>query len=581
MITARSFSGRVLHQFRIEAGHHAFTVLFWISWLMLRLWQRHGDVLGRHDETLTPFIELITACIAIGIVHRCVHADAPANPETGSLTRPVGRGALMLAKIVFLCLGVLLPFIVAESVLWRGFEHGWKQWVALVAGTALAGGFILVLAVVISAMSRTRAQALGLGFGVLAFVGAATFMVKSIERHWLPWLNSVFEHAMFMRTNSGIVAAVFALVLCGVGGWLCFVPRRRGWAAVLVLCAFVQEPLTTSMRQHDWFQGCDWLELPERGYDRELMLHVGTDRSKESGAVQTLWPTLRLSGLRDDEAASIIAFAPILPLEPRHLWPSGTFYTDTPLPANSGGIWANNDHVRVLMREAPTATLWLQGSHGKGTDQRWLERDFKLFRLNRRSPQTQKWRLRLAIHGVKHVTSLPLRQLWDTPHTFLLHPGLRLECAPMSNRYTSSGIWNLCGHLHFSHSALIPAGTHERSATAHGRLLPEAVMLVMHDSELRESTVHDLRFNTLTYKGNTPSYDRSYAWQVDTATGFHVQIEEPEAQYELLRRTREEWISRTTASFYQLEERGIVELELSAEQMTEVLAEPKAEAKTP
>ena len=544
---------------------------------MLRLWQRHGDVLGRHDETLTPFIELITACIAIGIIHRCVHADAPANPETGSLTRPVGRGVLMLAKIGFLCLGVLLPFIVAESVLWRGFEHGWKQWLALVAGATLAGGFILVLAVVISAMSRTRAQALGLGFGVLALVGAATFMVKGIEKHWLPWLNSVYENAMFMRTNGGIVAAVFALVMCGLGGWLCFVPRRRGWAAVLVLCAFVQEPLTTSMRQHDWFRGCDWLELPERGYDRELMLHVGTDRSKETGAVQTLWPTLRLSGLRGDEAASIIAFAPIQPIEPRHLWPSGTFYTDTPLPANSGGIWANNDYVRVLMREAPAATLWLQGSHGKGTDQRWLERDFKPFQLNRSTPQTQKWRLRLAIHGVKHVASLPLRQLWDGSHTFLMHPGLRLECDPISDRPISTGTWNLCGHLHLCHSALIPAGTHQRSATAHGRPLPEAVMLVLHDSKLRESTVYDLRFNTLTYKGNTPSYDRSYAWQIDTATGFYVQIGEPGEQYDLLHATREDWISRTTASFYQLEERGIVELELSSEQMTEVLAEPKEE----
>ena len=581
MITYRSFSGRVLHQFRIEAGHHAFTVLFWIMWLLLRLWQRHGDVLGRYDEKMTPFIELITACIAIGIVHCCVHADAPANPETGSLTRPVGRGALMVAKIVFLCLGVLLPFIVAESVLWRGFEHGWKQWLALVAGTALAGGFILVLAVVISAMSRTRAQALGLGFGVLALVGAATFMVKGIERHWLPWLNSVYENAMFMRTNGGIVAAVFALVLCGLGGWLCFVPRRRGWAALLVLCAFVQEPLTTSMRQHDWFRGCDWLRLLERGYERELMLHVGTDRTNETGAVQTLWPTLRLSGLRDDEAASIIAFAPIQPLEPRHQWPSGTFYTDTHLLANRGDIWANNDHVRVLMRQAPADMLWLQRGHYKANDQRWLESDLKPFKLNRSAPQAERGRLRLALHGVKRVASLPLRQLWDAPHTFFLHPGLRLECAPISHRPGSSGTWFLCGHLHLSRSALIPAGTHQRSATAHGRPLPDAVMMVLHDSELREATVHDLRFNSLTYQGNTPSYDRSYAWQIDTATGFHVQIEEPGEQYELLRRTREEWISRSTASFYQLEERGIVELELSAEQMTEVLAEPRAEVKKP
>lgn len=579
MIDAPSFSGRVLHQFRIEARHHGFTILFWVVWLLLRLWQRDGDVLGRHDGVLTPFIELVTVCIAMGIVLRCVHADAPANPETGSLTRPAGRGALMFGKVVFLLVGVLLPFIVAESVLWRGFEHGWRQWLALVAGTVLAGGFMLVLGVAVSASSRTRAQALGMGFGVLMLIGVMTFMVESLERLWLPWLNSMFEHAMFMRMNSGIVAAVFALVLCGVGGWLCFVPRRRGWGVLLVLCAFVQEPLTTSMRQHDWFRGCDWLELPERRYSGAVKLHVGAERPDEKGAVQTLWPTLRLSGLREDEAASIIAFAPIKPLEARHLWPSGTFYTDTPLGPNSADIWANNDHVRVLMRQAPEATLWLQGSHNKHNDRRWIESDFKPFQLNRSAPQTQKWRLRLAIHGVKRFASLPLRELWDSTHTFLLQPGLRLECAPITDRYTSQGTWNLCGNLHLSHSALIPAGTHQPSATTRGRPLPTAVMLVLHDAELREATVHDLRFSTPGHPSNTPSYDRSYAWQIDTATGFHVQMGEPGEQYHLLHASRAEWIARNTASFYQLEERGVVELELSAEQMTQVLAEVKPEVK--
>jgi|GEM_PF-1602533 len=571
MISTASFAFRTLVQLRTEARHHAFRVLFWIMWLMLRLWQRHGGALGRHDEVLTPFIELITICVAISIIHRCIHADAPANPETASLTRPIGRGALMFGKALFLLLGVLLPFIAAESMLWRGFGHGWFQQLALAAGACLAGGFILVLAAAVSAISRTRAHALGLGFGVLALIGAATLIVQSIERHWLPWLNSLFEHAMFMRTNSGIIAAMIALLLCAVGLWLCFVPRRRGWAALLVLLAFVQEPLTTSMRQHDWFRGCDWLQRPERHYAGELTLHVGTHVSNETSPVQTIWPTLRLSGLRGDEAASIIAFAPIKPLEAKHLWPSETFYTDIPL--GSGDIWAHNDHVRVLMRQAPADTLWLQGGHYKTNDRRWLENDLKPFQLDLTTPQTQKWRLRLAVHAIKPVASLPFRQLWDQSHTFPLQPGLRLECDPMASM--STGTWNLRGRLHRNHSALIASGTHQRIATQDGRPLPPAVMLVLHDSELREATVHDFTLSTPGYRVNTPSYDRSYAWQIDTATGFHVQIEEPDAQYQLLHITREAWIARTTASFYLLEERGTVDLELTAEEMAQVLAELK------
>ncbi|WP_395751663.1 hypothetical protein [Prosthecobacter sp.] len=577
MINALSFSGRVLHQLRTEVRHHGFTILFWVLWLMLRLWLRHDGVLGRHDEMLTPFVEGITACLGISLIHRCVHADAPANPDTASLTRPIGREAVLTGKFVFLLLGVLLPFVVAESVLWRGFEHGWGQWLALTAGALLAGGFILVLAVVISASSRTRGQALGLGFGVLALVGVMTFGVRSLERHGLPWLKSMYDSAMFMRMNSGIIASVFALILCGAGVWLCFVPRRRGWALMLVLCAFMQEPLTTSMRQHDWFRGCDWLQLPERRYGGELTLHTGLKGPNETAPEQTIWPTLRISGLRDDEAASIIALAPIKPSEPRHLWPSEVFYTDTPLKVGGGDVWANNDHVRVLMRQAPAATLWLQGSYDKNNDRRWIDSDFKQFQLDRRLPQTERWRLRLAIHGVKRIASVPLRELWEKPQTFLLHPGLRLECETITDRFTSGETWMLCGRLHLNRSALIPAGTHQSSGTVTGRPLPPALMLVLEDSELRERRVHDLRLATPSHPSNTPNYDRSYAWQIDTATGFHVQITKPDAQYRLLHKTRADWISRSTASFYELEDRGIVELELSPEQMTQVLAETKEE----
>ena len=139
----------------------------------------------------------------------------------------------------------------------------------------------------------------------------------------------------------------------------------------------------------------------------------------------------------------------------------------------------------------------------------------------------------------------------------------------------STGVWNLRGRLHLNHSALIASGTHQRIATHDGCPLPPAVILVLHDSELREATVHDLTLSTPGHRVNTPSYDRGYAWQIDSATGFHVQIEEPDAQYQFLHTTREDWIASTTASFYQLEERGTVDLELTTGQMTQVLAELK------
>lgn len=565
---------RVSHQLRTESRHHALLILVWLVWLAARLWQRHGGIFGRNDELLSAYVEVITACIAIGIVHRCIHADAPADHETAALTRPVGRGALLLGKVLFLLVAVLLPFVIAESMLWRGFGHDSAQFAALVTGSFLAGGFVLALAAAISAISRTRGQALGLGFGTLMLISAASYMVNSLEHHVWPWLNSIFEHSMFLHTNGGIIAAVIALLLCLVALWMSFVPRRRLLAAVLLLLAFVQEPVTTSLRQHDWFRGLDWLEQKPRRYDAPLTLHTGNEAVDEKAATQDFWPSLRLSGLRPDEAATIIAFAPVDEKLPPHFWPQPPYYSDIQPDLRYGNVWAHNDHVRMLMRQTAPGTLWLQASHKPSpNDFRWLENDLKPFQLDLTQPQHQKWRLRLAIHGVKKIAEMPFRQLWHHPQTFLIEPGLRLECDPVSR--VNSGVWALKGRIHQSHSTLIARGPHEPATMISGRWLPPAIMLVLSDARLREATVHDLVQNTAARPLAVRGSDHSLAWQIDKATGFSAQIDEQPLQQVVLGKDREDWIARQTASFYTLEDRGKLDLELTPGQMDQVLARMK------
>ncbi|MBK8038130.1 MAG: hypothetical protein IPK22_13515 [Verrucomicrobiaceae bacterium] len=579
-MSAAPFIHRVSYQLRTDARHQALVIILWLAWLAARLWQRHSGILGSHDELLSSYVELITACIAIGITHRCIHADAPASPETAALTRPVGRGALLLGKSLFLLVTVLLPFVVAESVLWRGFGHDLRQLAALAAGSFLTGGIVLALAAAISAISRTRGQALGLGFATLMLINAATFIVNSLEDHAWPWLNSIFEHSLFLHTNGGIIAAVIALLLCLTALWVSFVTRRRLPAAMLVLLAFVQEPVTTSLRQHDWFRGLDWLEQTPRRYDAPLTLHTGKEMGDEKAAAQEFWPGLRLSGLRGDEAATIIAFAPVDKKLPPHFWPQPPFYSDIVRGFPNGNVWAHYDHARVVMRRTAPATLWLLGNlKHSPNDLRWLEDDLKPFQINLAQPQKQKWRLRLAIHGVKQIAQLPFRQLWDHPHTFLIEPGTRLECDPVTS--WSSHKHSLRGRIHRSRSTLIAKSPYEVSASASGLPMPLAIMLVLSDSKLKEASVHDLFHSTAARPLDVPSYDHDLAWQLDTATGFSAQIDEPPLQQVVLGKDREDWIARQTAIFYTLEDRGTVDLELTPGQMDQLLAgiKPKEAAK--
>jgi hypothetical protein len=52
-------------------------------------------------------------------------------------------------------------------------------------------------------------------------------------------------------------------------------------------------------------------------------------------------------------------------------------------------------------------------------------------------------------------------------------------------------------------------------------------------------------------------------------------------QHLILKTKHEDWVNRLNASLWHAEERGTVDLELSAEQMAQVLAEPKPEPKKP
>jgi hypothetical protein len=279
-----------------------------------------------------------------------------------------------------------------------------------------------------------------------------------------------------------------------------------------------------------------------------------------------LWPTLHLRGLAKDEVATVLEFAPVIPGKP---WPGLGSYTD--LSENPDDLhWLRLDHFRRLKELDDPQWLWgehIAGRSGRGE----MQRVTAPWKLAPQAPPPAA-RLRLAIHRLRPVATLPFRELWQSTHRFIIHPGLRVELPPFHLRY---GNWSLDGSVQRQMSRLLPDVPHARIHSRTRPLVPSFI-LVLRDPELREVEAYDCYFQ----KGRVIR-PQAHPWQFDEARDMPFMIKEPEAQYRLLKTTHDDWVNRLNATLWQTEERGTVELELTAAQMAELLAEPNPAGKKP
>lgn len=544
---------RLRHQLHAEWLHQRGSVLVWCLWLVLGYWRRVtplSEALAGARIPLNEATTAITVLLAMGMVFRCVRADSPSNPESAVLTRPMGRPSLWLAKALFVLLAFVLPWLVMESLQWRGFAHPLGQWVALSAGGLLTAGILCALVAAVAVLATGWTQLLLL----TGLVGAGMAFFSETDA-WLP-----LPH-LGARDCGDIVASVLLLLALMLATWLCYVPRRRGWALLALVLGLIQQPFTEAA----W--PLNWLRNPPASYPkRQLTLSVGTRPHGDPNTAQMLWPTLHLRGLAKDEVATVLEFAPITPGKP---WPGLGSYSD--LSRNPDDLhWLRLDHFRVLkeLDEHP----WLWGEHIAGrTSRDELPRIAAPWKLAPKTPPPAA-RLRLAIHRMRPVATLPFRELWQGTHRFIVHPGLRVELPPFHFQYNS---WRMEGSVQRQMSRLVPDVPHAR-IQARSRPLVPSFILVLHDPALREVDAYDCYFN----KGHVIR-PKAHLWQYDEAREMPIMVKEPEAQRYLLKTTHEEWVNRLNATLWYAEERGTVELELTAAQMAVVLAEAKPEVKKP
>lgn len=565
------FFSRVFHQCRTEWRHQAGLVALWLAVLMLRQWHRSHEVKTTFSKLsiadLDLWLEAGALLMAAALVWRCVSADTPSNTDTFSLTRPVGQAALWWGKLIFLLSSVILPALVVTGTTWLGFGLGADQWTAMTSTVLLTGGLVCAMAGTLTALTSSPRQVITLAVLTVVAVGAWLGMQGGFTESTRITLD---QH--HLEQCGSLVAALSAFVGLLAAWWLVTVPRRRLWAAGCMIAALVAAPLIASAWR------IDWITPPPLSYANtsKLALKFGKADPADKTPGRGLWPTLRITGLGKDEVASIVEFAPINDDGP---WPPEGSYSD--LPANDSGYdsWLHTDHTRALFKHYPPTTLWQQqiGNNAMYNGRKPLDAVLQTLRLKREDAIKHRWRLRLAVHEMKRITTLPFRQLWTQENEFLIRPGLKLEF----NAYAwLRDAWEMHGRAHRLSSAVLSAESH-RAARVRDRDLSDDFFLVLEDTDLRENEAMTLQL--VQREGRYGSYrDHSHLWQIDENQGLEIRMWEPREQKVILQATRDEWIDRMNASLWHAEERGTLEFELTPEQMALVLPEPpKKEEKKP
>ncbi len=562
------FLPRVVHQCRAEWRHLFGMALLWLLLLAFRQWHQ-VHVTTTWNSTLMHadlevWLDVGLALLGAGLMWRCVSAESPSNTDTFSLTRPMGQKALWCGKLLFLFTALLLPALIVMGVYWRGFGLGVAQILTLSGAVIMAGTLLGAGAATLTALASSARQMIALA--VLAVIGTGVWLAM-LENWGVVVKTSPEEHRALCGS---FVAALFALVGLLAAWWLATVPRRRWTSAgvmltTVVLASFIAQAWKT-----------DWITRPTLDYANapKLGVKVGAADPADKAPGRGLWPTLRLTGLGKDEVASIIEFAPVLQ---NASWPPQGSFSDLPANQNGFGHWLHTDHTRALFKHYPPTMLWRQHVNDSFNGRKTLPEVLQALRLKREDAIQQRWRLRLVVHELKRIATLPYRQFWSQPNSFLIRPGVRLEFNPYA---WIRGSWELHGRLHRLSSAVLPVDAHH-SAIARDRELGDNFFLVEEDRELRENLAISVPL-VAREKYYFIYRNQSQLWQTDENQGFEMRTWQSAEQKVFLQRTLDEWIDQQDASLWHAEERGIVELELTPEQMAQVHAEPQPkEAKKP
>ncbi|MGV3660191.1 MAG: hypothetical protein ACO1TE_08395 [Prosthecobacter sp.] len=520
-----SFAFRVWHQLTLEWRAQWFLVLLWLGALATGCWQALQD---ERPEIAMP--GSLPALLALIIIVRSVRADAPGNAEVASHARPLGRGAVWLAKVAFFKLALLLPWLACAWPECRGYGFGAVEWVAEIAGRALPALLLGSFAALTASWSGSARKNVALGGAGL--VGLVLMM-------WMLNKTGTTHSERCVLAVAGVVLSV-ALVLAW---WQKAMTRR---ARMTLVVGGVATVLVATLG--DW----NWRAKPSRRYaDAKLGVHCG---ERPAGAAQELWEGMYVTGLPADHVASVVAFAPV-----GEAWPPEAAFSDHTWLADAEkgkvrarGHWMVMAHTRALVPHYPAGALW----HGN--------KDAERVEVLKRAVGTTTpgpWRLRLAVQRMTRVATMPLRVALRGEKRIVLDTGRRLDFA--LSELSSDSEMRFWGKLRRRFPLLAPVGEQERLRVAGA--FPEENFLVL----LHSPGIHEVR--TACEEDSNHSSAGGLLHHVHNRdAGFN--FPHPRAQMDIAGLKLDEWIADTTLDLWWGEERGVTDVEISAEELARAMA---------
>jgi hypothetical protein len=292
-----TFLHRFFHQLRQELRLLAWPAVAALAILLMRLWYRlppskvsHG--LGQMQDVLNGPISLLAHALPMLLVIFSMRADGPSNPNTASLTRPIGGGAMTCAKLVAYVLLISVPWLLGDLCVAGFAPHNLIGWGAITVSSLGNTLYLIALTAAVACLARSKRQlAIVVVAFVVAWMGWRYFGGAESAQRWFTRPATAPQ-----QTCAGIVAMVM-LILAGLSSWWQTMARRsqRGGMAVLIAGVLLVPAVQMLWR-------IDWLSHPALVVKDNLALHIGAPDPKH----QSLWPRLHVAGLGPDEVALIL-----------------------------------------------------------------------------------------------------------------------------------------------------------------------------------------------------------------------------------------------------------------------------------
>jgi hypothetical protein len=536
--SSRLLTGRVWHQVVQEWRYQRGLVL--LEWLLLA--GACYESLQEKPEAAMISSELPTL-LALVIIARAVQADAPGNADVASHTRPLGRGVVWAAKVLFFTLTLLLPWVLHGTPQFMGYGFGPGHWLGLVATTLLPAALLGALAAGVISQANTLRQNIALSAVALSLA----FAQGQVLRNTMEWGD---------KQRCGAVVAGVLLLVTLLAAWWHQSVRLQTRAAWLWMIGGL---VAACVLPHVWTW--NWRALPVQRYEgAPLALHVG---AVPDGGGQELWPTLHLTGLPADHVAAVIALAPV-PLAGEK-WPPedvvSSDYTTVDMvsrEANSTWRWMTENHTAALVPHYPPNSLW----HGQTTDR---ARGPELKELVKYTSKTdpgamqRPWRLRVVVQRLRRVLTSPLKVAMHQPQTMAPVPGERLDFwLKELDDPTNGGSVKFGAMLRRRFPLMMPEGEHALIRPLGFRPLQNFIA-VLHSPALGEVRVSHEGTDQFNYRDSMllASHDRPAPFK----------FPHPRAQMDIAGLTLREWVADSTLDFWWAEDCGVVDLEISAAEM--------------